>query len=98
MHPDVAAAWDREYEQGRYVGAEPVRFVADVISSARRSDLIGEPGLYIGCGNGRDYIPLVHAGLDLTGIDVSGVAIRDLASREPSRVDRLLHEDLTVLP
>src|SRR3954463_3980512 len=97
MHPGVAAAWDREYERGRYVDEAPVPFVDRIISSARRARLVGEPGLYIGCGNGRNYVPLVRTGLDLSGIDVSGVAIRELAAREPSRADRLLHGDLSAV-
>jgi hypothetical protein len=41
--------------------------------------------VYIGCGSGRNYVPLVEAGLDLVGIDVSGNAIAQLADRMPTR-------------
>ena len=40
-------------------------------------------GLYIGCGNGRNYLPLVDDGLDVFGLDVSPEAIRHLRERRP---------------
>jgi hypothetical protein len=55
-------------------------------------------GLYIGCGNGRNYLPLVAGGLDLTGLDISAAAIAQLAGRVPGRRDRLIRGDLTALP
>ena len=41
-------------------------------------------GLYIGCGNGRNYLPLVDAGLNLLGLDVSAEAIKRLSERRPA--------------
>ena len=35
-------------------------------------------GLYVGCGNGRNLLPLLDAGLDLTGLDISRQAIAQL--------------------
>jgi SAM-dependent methyltransferase len=55
-------------------------------------------GLYIGCGNGRNYLPLVAGGLDLTGLDVSAAAIAQLTARVPDRRDHLVHGDLSSLP
>jgi hypothetical protein len=43
-------------------------------------------------------LPLVNAGLDLTGVDVSLAAIQELAERAPERADRLVHGDLSTLP
>ncbi len=94
----VAEAWDRDYEGGRYRNDPPLPFVEDLITAAKRLSLLGEAGLYIGCGNGRNYGPLVSAGLDLTGLDVSEEAIRQLASRMPERANRLVHGDISVLP
>jgi SAM-dependent methyltransferase len=94
----VAAAWDREYRRGRYIGEPPVPFVRDIVSVAEREGLSNGAGLYIGCGIGRNYLPLVDAGLDLTGIDVSLTAIQELARRVPSRANRLIHGDLSALP
>jgi hypothetical protein len=47
--------------------------VDDIITAARDAGI--SRGLYIGCGNGRNYIPLSEAGLDLTGLDISVTAI-----------------------
>jgi SAM-dependent methyltransferase len=91
-----ARAWDSEYAAGRYVGDPPVGFVADIVAAARDAGAVR--GLYIGCGNGRNYIPLTAAGLDLTGLDISATAIGQLAARLPGRRDRLVTGDLSALP
>jgi SAM-dependent methyltransferase len=92
----VAAAWDAEYAAGRYADEQPVAFTSDILAAARRAG--ATRGLYIGCGNGRNYLPLVAGGLDLTGLDVSAAAIAQLAARAPGRRDRFIHGDLTALP
>jgi hypothetical protein len=95
---NVASAWDREYAAGRYAGDPPVPFVGDIIASATRADVLDRPGVYIGCGNGRNYVPLVDRGLDLVGLDVSAMAIRQLSARVPDRAPYLIHGDITALP
>jgi SAM-dependent methyltransferase len=50
-------------------------------------------GLYVGCGNGRNYLPLVDAGLDLVGLDVSPEAIEQIAARRPALAARLVCAD-----
>jgi len=94
---EISAAWDREYSNGRYLDEPPVPFVHDIIVAAEEAGLLGGTGLYIGAGNGRNYLPLLAAGLDLTGLDISGVAIGALAERMPGRTDRLVHGDLSCL-
>ena len=94
--PDPAAAWDAEYAVGRYAGEQPVPFTRDIVSAARKAG--AAHGLYIGCGNGRNYLPLVAGGLDLTGLDISAEAIAQLAARAPDRRNRLIHGDLWTLP
>ena len=91
-----AASWDKEYAGGRYRGEPPVAFVADILAAARRAGLTS--GLHIGCGNGRNYEPLVRGGLDLTGLDISDVALRQLSARMPGRRGSLVHGDLSTLP
>ena len=83
----LATAWDAEYTLGRYRDEPPVAFIHDIMAAARAADLAR--ALYIGCGNGRNYLPLVADGLDLTGLDISPVAIAQLAARHPHRRDRL---------
>jgi predicted TPR repeat methyltransferase len=96
MDEDVVRVWDAEYAAGRYSGEPPVAFVDDILAAARGAG--AGSGLYIGCGNGRNYIPLTAAGLDLTGLDISATAIGQLAGRLPGRRDRLVAGDLSALP
>ena len=93
---DPASAWDAEYAAGRYASDQPVAFTSDILAAARQAQV--SRGLYIGCGNGRNYLPLVAGGLDLTGLDISAAAIPQLADRAPGRRDRLVHGDLSALP
>jgi SAM-dependent methyltransferase len=96
MVDDIAVrAWDAEYAAGRYSGEPPVGFVDDILAVAKDSGVA--EGLYIGCGNGRNYIPLTEGGLDLTGLDISATAIGQLAARLPERRDRLVAGDLSAL-
>jgi SAM-dependent methyltransferase len=92
----AAAAWNAEYAAGRYADEPPVAFTRDILAAARRDALTR--GLYIGCGNGRNYLPLVAGGLDLTGLDISAAAIAQLTGRAPDRRDRLILGDLSALP
>ena len=94
----VADAWDREYAAGRYRDEPPLPFVADVVSAVHEHDLLGAEGLYVGCGNGRNYVPLVEAGLDLVGLDVSEAALARLAERAPDCRDSLIQGELSALP
>jgi hypothetical protein len=93
----VSSAWDAEYRSGRYEGESPVRFVDDILAAVAASD-VSSAGLYIGCGNGRNYVPLVEGGLDLVGLDVSRVAIEQLAARMPDRRQSLILGDLASIP
>lgn len=90
----VAASWDEEYRHGRYAGDAPIPFVQDIVSAVRAHELPAG-GVYIGCGNGRNFIPLVEAGIDLVGVDVSAAAIEQLHARLPDA--RLVHGDLTAI-
>ena len=92
----TAASWDAEYAGGRYLGEPPVAFVSDILGAARAHGLAS--GLYVGCGNGRNFLPLAAGGLDLTGLDISAAAIAQLAGRAPAWRHRLIHGDLTALP
>ena len=94
----MARRWDAEYLAGRYALDEPVGFVHDILECAVNVQLPAGRGLYIGCGNGRNYLPLVAGGLDLLGLDVSAVALRQLSRRAPDRARDLVQGDLWVLP
>ena len=86
----AAVAWNAEYSGGRYADEPPVEFVGDIVAAARAAGVAGSPGLYVGCGNGRNYVPLVAAGLNLLGLDISLVALDQLAARVPEYRDRLV--------
>lgn len=84
---EVGRAWDREYVRGRYRGERPVAFAADVLAAARSHGI--EDGLYVGCGNGRNFLALAEGGVRLVGVDVSAEAIAQLAARAPEQRERL---------
>ena len=93
----ATASWDAEYAGGRrYRDDPPVPFVDDIVLAAKYAGV--SRGLYAGCGNGRNYIPLSEAGLELVGLDISEVAIGQLTERAPGFCDRLVVGDLTALP
>ena len=89
----VAARWDAEYRNGRYADESPLPFVHHILTTLRSRSLAGNRGMYVGCGNGRNYLPLVNAGLRLYGLDVSTEALRQLAQREPALRARLIRAD-----
>ena len=89
----VSTRWDKLYHRGRYVEDPPIPFAKKVLSVLQTSSLRNSAGLYIGCGNGRNYLPLVNSGLDLYGLDLSAAALRQLAGKEPTIADLLIHAD-----
>jgi hypothetical protein len=91
----ASSAWDAEYVRGRYRGEPPLPFVDDILKAAKERGLA--QGVYVGCGNGRNYVPLVRGGLDLIGLDISRVAIEQLAAQMPERSERLIVGDLAAL-
>jgi hypothetical protein len=96
VDPGVSEAWDAEYRTARYIGEPPVAFVGEILAAARKDGITS--GLYVGCGNGRNFVPLSQAGIVLTGLDVSPVAIQQLTQRYPSYQGRLHVGDLSTLP
>lgn len=94
----TASRWDDEYRNRRYEDEPALPFV-DTIVALLKADATfwNGTGLYVGCGNGRNYLPLVDAGLDLFGLDVSPEAINALSERRPALPrDRLVREDFRV--
>ncbi|WP_420449815.1 class I SAM-dependent methyltransferase [Candidatus Palauibacter sp.] len=89
----VSARWDAEYREGRYAGEPPLPFVDRILATIHASSMAERRGLYIGCGNGRNYLPLVRSGLHLYGLDLSAEALRQLAAREPALAKRLICTD-----
>jgi SAM-dependent methyltransferase len=93
----IAEAWDEEYRTGRYRDEPPVGFVNDILHSVASTNTIPR-GVYLGCGNGRNYLPMVVAGLDLVGVDISQTAIDQLREKRPELQHRLLCGSVESLP
>jgi SAM-dependent methyltransferase len=78
----AALRWDAEYRRGRYAADPPLPFVAEILAALDAAPALrAGAGLYVGCGNGRNYLPLIDAGLRLYGLDLSFEALRQLAAR-----------------
>lgn len=93
----VSARWDKLYRSGRYAEDPPIPLAKNILSTLETSSLRNDVGLYIGCGNGRNYLPLVNSGLNLYGVDISDVALRQLAEKQPAIADLLIHADFRKL-
>ncbi len=79
----IASRWNDQYSMGRYRDESPIDFVKEIINFVKANDLDQERGLYLGCGNGRNYIPLRAKNLDILGIDLSQNAISELVCLYP---------------
>ena len=94
----VATRWDAAYRAGRYAAESPLPFVGEIISTLRAYPAaLAGVGLYVGCGNGRNYLPLVDAGLALNGVDVSREALDQLIALRPIQAPRLACADFRTL-
>ncbi|MCF2530245.1 class I SAM-dependent methyltransferase [Yinghuangia soli] len=94
----AAAFWDAAFSEGRFLDLPPDGFVTAIAAAAEQHGLLPGPGLCIGPGNGRNYLPLVAAGLDLVGLDIAAAGLASLSERAPDRADRLVLGDLSALP
>jgi trans-aconitate methyltransferase len=96
MNTRAAASWDAEYAAGRYRHEPPAGFARDIIDAAGPRNL--GRGLYIGCGNGRNFIPMTEAGLDLIGLDISARAVAQLRQRRPGTAGLIVGDLSAILP
>ena len=94
MSSPVSRSWDDEYRRGRYRGEPPIPFVGRIVDILRdQPEIMRGRGLYVGCGNGRNYVALVDAGLNLIGLDVSKEAIAQLQADHPHLAPDLVRAD-----
>lgn len=77
----VSSNWGRAYRDGKYDSEGPVPFVKDIIECLTKERLHEGTGFYPGCGNGRNLIPLLKAGLDIEANDISSAAVEQLKER-----------------
>ena len=90
----MSRTWNLEYRRGRYHADPPLKFTADIVSEMKNNtDLMNGYGLYVGCGNGRNYVPFAESGLKMIGLDVSSVALEMLSKRLPQCKDSLVCGD-----
>ena len=91
---NLSQAWDVSYRKGRYSTEPALKFTTDVIRKLKANPhLMNGRGLYVGCGNGRNYTKLAEFGLNLVGLDVSGVALTELSKKLPLCAKLLHHGD-----
>lgn len=84
-HSDhIRQTWDMGYAEGKYVFEGPVGFTSDIINFTREHLPPDARGLYVGCGNGRNFVPMVEAGLDIDGIDLSPEGIDQIRQKLPA--------------
>lgn len=84
--------WDQEYRSNKNIAStfkgtvsRSVQFLLDYL---KRRDLNPEKFLDLGCGNGRNAIPLAKLGYKVVGMDISKVAVKqalELARKTCSR-------------
>lgn len=89
----TAQKWNQEYLTGKYEDEAPIPFVSDILATLKDNKKLNGNGLYVGCGNGRNYIPLVGAGLNLTGLDISPEALNQIKAKHPNNSNNLVCAD-----
>lgn len=86
--------WEAVYQTGhKYQNAPPVTFTQDIIKTLRQYNQDRGEGLYVGCGNGRNFIPLIKQELHLTGLDISQTAIVQLQQKALPLTPKLICAD-----
>src|SRR5690606_34912973 len=63
---------------------QPLPFTQDIIDFTQEKLPPDSRGLYIGCGNGRNFIPMLDAGLNLDGIDLTTEGIEQIKQKLPA--------------
>ena len=86
----LSQTWDALYRKGRYHVERALDFTDDILKELHANqDMVNGCGLYVGCGNGRNHSKLAESGLNITGLDVSRVALAELSKRLPRYTDML---------
>lgn len=85
----IQHAWDDAYAEGKYVFDPPVPFAKEISSFVGEHLPADARGLYVGCGNGRNFIPIAKSGLHLDGIDMSREGIEQLQQALPNHDGKL---------
>ena len=90
----LSQSWDSSYLKGRYNSEPALNFTTDIVKELKvYQNLMNGRGLYVGCGNGRNYGKLMEFGLNLIGLDISSVALDKLSKKFPQYANLLHHGD-----
>lgn len=81
---DAGERWDWEYSIRNSGRRDPLPIVDAVIEIAQPEQRL----LYIGIGDGRNFLPLIDAGLDIVGCEISRVGIDRLLEERPDVANR----------
>ena len=93
-HLSVLEYWDQAYENGANKNAPSVLFIKTIITTILdQMEGSSYGGLYVGCGNGQNYIPMSQSGLDMVGLDISKVGLNLLAKAAPEYSHKLVCAD-----
>ena len=88
----VQDSWNTVYFPGsKYKDESAIPFTKTIVKTLTVENLLKGKGLYNGCGNGRNYIPLVEEGLDLIGLEM------ELESNLRKKVDLLTYKSVNPL-
>lgn len=82
---DIGDRWDWEYTIRNITGRAPLPIVSKVIEIAQP----GQRLLYVGIGDGRNFLPLIDAGLDAVGCELSKVSIDRILAERPDIASRV---------
>jgi 2-polyprenyl-3-methyl-5-hydroxy-6-metoxy-1,4-benzoquinol methylase len=83
MSQDDEIRWDRQHGEGQ--GSErPSGFLAEIFS-ARYCSIAPGRALDVACGKGRNSLFLAARGFDVTGLDISSVALDEARRRTAAR-------------
>ena len=85
---DVEKTWNKLYDDGKYKDDAPLKFANHIIRKLKKEKTTSR-GLYVGCGNGRNFIKMSDAGLDIMGLDISSTALYLLAKKAPQHFHML---------
>ena len=89
--------WNQEYANKRYTTEPSIPFTQTILDRLEKEHEHASRtvrGLYVGCGNGRNYVPITAARkLDnIVGIDSSDVAISQIQKKHPKLASHLVFE------
>lgn len=75
------SSWDKKFEKGWREGRGPDQRIMDFVEAHSDELLRGSNILDLGSGNGRNLVPLIKEGFNVTGVDISDVGLEKTQER-----------------